>query len=183
MSRVGLLPPAVKQELEQFDTYINTQHLTATTLESDRQKHASVIDSIPKDINYLRNKLMSTKQALKFDQSHLAQLKSLNNELTDDITKIMQLITELSTPGTRLLLSFYLNDFFIKKIKKYYEVLGSYEQLVGELEAVLNGLERLCNEGFGNLFNIVQVIKSQYNLFMELCEVMAQLHNQVNKLR
>ncbi|KAG2735515.1 hypothetical protein G9P44_001729 [Scheffersomyces stipitis] len=182
MTRVGDLPPAIRQELEEFDRYINKQHLVATTLQADYGKHDQLINTIPKDINYLHNKLMSTKQALKFDSGQLVHLKELNNEITDDISKIMQLILQLSTPGTRLSSSFQLNEFFVKKIKKYYEILRQYEGVVAELDSILGGLERSCTEGFGNLFNIVEVIKSQYHLFMELCETMAQLHNEVNKL-
>ena len=106
----------------------------------------------------------------------------MNNEITEDINKIMQLILQLSTPGTKLSSSFQLNEFFIKKIKKYYQMLTQYESMIKELEMILTGLEKSCTEGFGNLFGIVQVIKSQYSLFMELTETMAQLHNEVNRL-
>ncbi|RLV94775.1 Pre-mRNA-splicing factor CWC26 [Spathaspora sp. JA1] len=63
MTRVGDLPGNIKSELEQFDKYINTQHLIATTLDSDYTKHDDLINSIPKDLSYLQNKLLSTKQA------------------------------------------------------------------------------------------------------------------------
>lgn len=182
MTRVGDLPANIKNELEQFDKYINTQHLIATTLNSDMTKHDDLINTIPKDINYLQNKVLSTKQALKSDFTQLLNLKNLNNEVTEDINKIMHLILQLSTPGTKLSSSFQLNDFFIKKIKKYYELLNYYEGVIKEIETILSGLEKSCTEGFGNLFNIVGVIKSQYKLFMELCETMAQLHNEINRL-
>ena len=182
MTRVGDLPPNIKNELEQFDKYINTQHVIATTLNSDMSKHNNLINTIPKDINYLQNKVLSTKQALKFDINQLINLKNMNNEITEDINKIMQLILQLSTPGTKLSSSFQLNEFFIKKIKKYYQMLTQYESMIKELEMILTGLEKSCTEGFGNLFGIVQVIKSQYSLFMELTETMAQLHNEVNRL-
>ncbi|KAI5969625.1 NUP49 [Candida margitis] len=181
MTRVGDLPPNIKNELQQLDTYINTQHLIATTLNSDITKHDDLINTIPKDITYLQNKLLSTKQALKFDTNQLQDLKNMNNEITEDVNNIMQLIIQLSTPGTKLSSSYQLNEFFIKKIKKYYEVLNIYEETINELESVLNGLEKNCNEGFGNLASIIQVIKSQYTLFMDLCETMAQLHNEINR--
>ncbi|RCK63451.1 Nucleoporin NUP49/NSP49 [Candida viswanathii] len=182
MTRVGDLPANIKNELEQFDKYINTQHLIATTLNADMTKHDDLINTIPKDINYLQNKVLSTKQALKFDFNQLLNLKNLNNEVTEDINKIMHLILQLSTPGTKLSSSFQLNEFFIKKIKKYYELLNYYEGVIKEIEGILTGLEKSCTEGFGNLFSIVGVIKSQYKLFMELCETMAQLHNEINRL-
>ncbi|EDK45232.1 hypothetical protein LELG_03411 [Lodderomyces elongisporus NRRL YB-4239] len=183
MTRVGDLPPEIKNELQQLDTYINTQHLIATTLNSDMSKHNELVETIPKDINYLQNKLLSTKQALKFDTSQLLALKTMNNEVTEDINNIMQLIIQLSTPGTKLSSSYQLNEFFIKKIKNYHEMVRLYEETIAELEVVLNGLERNCNEGFGNLASIIQVIKTQYALFMELCETMAQLHNEVKRLQ
>ena len=51
----------------------------------------------------------------------------MNNEITEVINKIMQLILQLSTPGTKLSSSFQLNEFFIKKIKKYYQMLTQYD--------------------------------------------------------
>ncbi|ODV68988.1 hypothetical protein HYPBUDRAFT_152225 [Hyphopichia burtonii NRRL Y-1933] len=182
MTRVGDLPPAVKKELEDFDTYINTQHLIATTLKSDMYKHDNLIKSINKDTDYLYTKLSSTKQALKFDSNQLLSLKEINNELTEDINKMMHLIIQLSTPGTRLSSSFQLNEFFVKKIKKYYEILDTYQNIVKEAEEVIGGLERSCVEGFGGLFNVVEVVKDQYNLFMELCDTIAQVHNNLGKL-
>jgi hypothetical protein len=181
MTRVGDLPQAMKQELETLDKYINKQHAIATTLEADNSKHDNLITSIPQDIKYLQNKLSSTKNALKFDTNHLMNLKQLNIELTEDVTNIMKLILELSTPGTRLS-SFQLNDFFAKKIEKYHTQLKNYEDVVSEINSILSGLEKLCTEGFGNILNIVDVIKSQYSLFMELCETMAQLHTEVTRL-
>lgn len=179
MTRVGDLPPDVKRELEEFDKYIETQYLIATALQADQAKHDQLIRSIPKDTNYLYTKLSSTKQALKFDTNQLAALKELNTELTDDINKMMHLIVQLLTPGTKLSLLFQLNEFFIKKIKKYHEVLGDYEALVKEAEEVIGGLERSCVDGFGGLFNTVEVIKAQYTLFMELCDTIAQLHSAI----
>ena len=38
----------------------------------------------------------------------------MNNEITEDINKIMQLILQLSTPGTKLSSSFQLNEFSLK---------------------------------------------------------------------
>lgn len=147
MTRVGDLPANIKNELEQFDKYINTQHLIATTLNSDMSKHDDLINTIPKDINYLQNKVLSTKQALKSDLSQLLNLKNLNNEVTEDINKIMQLILQLSTPGTKLSSSFQLNEFFIKKIKKYYELLNYYEGVIKDIEGILSGLEKVVLKG------------------------------------
>lgn len=183
MSRVGDLPPQMKKELEDFDRYIETQHLIATTLQADMAKHDALIKSIPKDVDYLHKKLTSATTALKYDTSQLARLRALNNDLTEDISKIMQLILQLSTPGTKLLSSFQLNEFFIKKIKDYRETLDVYERLVKESEEAVGGLEKSCVVGFGGLFQIVEVIRGQYNLFMELCDTVAQLHNTVSKMK
>lgn len=183
MTRVSELSPQMKKELEDFDQYINTQHLIASTLQADMEKHDHLITSIPKDTNYLHNKLTAVNQGLRFDFSQLQNLKDINNELSEDLSKIMQLIIQLSTPGTKLSSSIQLNEFFVRKIKKYHEVIASYREILQEVEDVIGGLERLCAEGFGGLFNIVAVIKSQYNLFMELCDNMAQIHNQVTKLK
>lgn len=182
MTRVGDLPENIKRELQEFDNYINTQHLIATTLQQDLNKHDRLIKSIPQDINYLNTKLSSTRQALRFDSTRLQGLKEMNNEVMEDINKMMQLIVQLSTPGTDLSSSVQLNEYFIRKIKKYYELINSYELIVKEADEVINGLGKQCVENIGGLFTVIEVIKSQFQLFMELCETMAQLHNDVNRL-
>lgn len=182
MTRVGDLPPDVKKELQDFDKYINTQHLIATTLNDDLVKHDQLIKSIPSDVNYLHTKILSIKLALKFDTDQLKSLKVVNDELTEDIGNIMQLIVQLSTPGTRLSSSYHLNEFFIKRIKKYKELLSIYEGVIAEGDEAITGLEKSCNETFGNISDVIQVVRNQYSLFMELCESLAQIHGEVSRL-
>ena len=181
MTRVGDLPEPIKRELQQFDKYINQQHLIATNLQSTMKKHDELIKSLPKDINYLYIKLKSTKQALKFDSNHLQELKSLNNELTDDINRMLQLILQLSVPGTKLSSSSQLNDFFIKKIKQYHQTISNYDDVVKEFTEILHNLEQSLAQGVGNFLTIFDTIKSQFNLFMELCDKLAQLHSELGK--
>lgn len=182
MTRVGDLPPDVKKELQDFDKYISTQHLIATTLNDDIQKHDQLIKSIPSDVSYLHTKILSIKQALKFDTDQLKSLKSVNDELTEDIGNIMQLIIQLLTPGTRLSSSYHLNEFFIKRIKKYRELLSIYEGVISEGGEAIAGLEKSCNETYGSIADVVQVVRNQYSLFMELCESLAEIHAEVSRL-
>lgn len=182
MTRVGDLPAEFRNELQQFDTYISTQHLIATTLNADLQKHDQLVKSIPSDVNYLHTKISSIKQALRFDAEQLKSLKEVNDELTEDIGNIMQLIVQLSTPGTKLSSSFHLNEFFVKRINKYKELLLSYEKVIGESTEVTAGLELACSDTMGSIFNVVEVVKNQYALFMELCEVLAQVHSEIGNL-
>lgn len=181
MTRVGDLPPQFKKELEDLDKYISTQHLIATTLNGDLHKHDLLIKSIPTDVDYLHAKISSIKQALKFDIEHLKDIKSVNDELTEDINNIMQLIVQLSTPGSKFTSSFQLNDFFVKRIKKYRDLLDVYEGVINESNEAISGLERSCNETYGNIYNVVEVVKNQYALFMELCETLAEIHNEVDR--
>lgn len=182
MTRVGDLPPDVKKELQDFDKYINTQHLIATTLNDDMAKHDQLIKSIPSDVDYLHTKILSIRLALKFDTDQLKLLKTVNDELTEDIGNIMQLIVQLSTPGTRLSSSYHLNEFFAKRIKKYKELLSIYEGVITEGDEAITGLEKSCNETFGNISDVIEVVKNQYVLFMELCESLAQIHGEVTRL-
>lgn len=182
MTRVGDLPPDVKKELQDFDKYISTQHLIATTLNEDLVKHDTLIKSIPNDVNYLHTKILSIKLALKFDTDQLNSLKTVNNELTEDIANVMQLIIQLSTPGTRLSSSYHLNEFFIKRIKKYRELLAIYEGVITEGNEAITRLEQSCNEACGNIGDVVQVVRNQYAIFMELCESLAEIHGEVTHL-
>ena len=182
MTRVGDLPPQLKQALEELNQYIDTQHTIAQALESDSAKHNQLVELIPEDIRYLQNKFLATKQALNFDTNQLLTLKQQNNELTEDVSNIMQLIVQLQTPGLRLALLFQLNEFFVRKINKYRDILADYEKMVLEISTVLCGLEKLCTEGFGNVLSVVLVIRNQFQMFMELCEVMAQLHAEVLRI-
>lgn len=182
LTRFGDLSPALQEELTQLDAYINQQHLIATTLNSDLKKHDDLIKSIPTDVNFLTSKLTFIKQALRFDAEHLQSLKAVNDELTTDISNIMQLIIQLSTPGTKLLSSFQLHEFFAKKVKKYKETMESYETVVKESAAAISGLDKALADNSNNAYSLVDVVKNQYQLFMELCEVVAQIHNDVTKM-
>lgn len=183
MTRFGDLPPEIKKELQEFDQYISTQHLIATTLNSDLPKHNRLVKSIDSDVSYLHNKISTIKQALKGDSNQLKALKAVNDELTEDIGNIMQLIIQLSTPGTKLSSSFQLNEFFVKKIKHYKEVMTSYENVIKEAEDAIRGLQFSCNDTIGSIYDVVEVVKSQYNVFMELCETLAQVHSEVTHLK
>ncbi|GEQ71762.1 hypothetical protein JCM33374_g5448 [Metschnikowia sp. JCM 33374] len=182
MTRFSDLPPELKNELQQLDTYIEQQQLIATTLDDDLNKHDELVKSIPFDVEYLHTKISSIKQALRYDSDQLQSLKSVNDELTEDISNIMHLIVQLATPGTKLSSSFHLNEFFVKKIKKYRELLSTYESVINESIHVTSGLERTCNESNASIYNVVEVVKNQYGVFMELCEVVAQLHGEVDRL-
>lgn len=182
MMRFGDLPPDLKNELTLFDSYIHQQHLIATTLNADLKKHDILVKSIPSDVSFLHSKLSSIEQALRFDTDNLKSLKIVNDELTSDITNIMYLIVQLSSPGTKLS-SFHLHDFFAKKIKKYKETMESYEAVINESVSAITGLEKACTGNHSNIYIIVDVVKNQYQLFMELCEVVAQLHNELIRIR
>lgn len=182
LTRFADLPPNMKSELEQLDAYIDKQHLIATTLNGDLQKHDQLIKSIPHDVGYLQTRISSLKQAFKYNAEELKELKVVNDEITEDITNIMQLIVQLATPGTKLSSSFHLNEFFVKRLKKYRELLNSYEVVINKSMEVTAGLELSCNESTGSIYIIVEVVKNQYGLFMELCEVVAQLHGEVLQL-
>lgn len=179
MTRVGDLPAPFKKELEDLDKYISTQHLIATTLQGDVHKHDQLIKSIPADVNYLQTKVSSIRQALTFDAKSLIHIKQVNDELTEDIRNIMQLILQLLTPGSKFTSSFHLNDFFISRIKKYRDLLAQYEGVIAEGAEAIAGLERSCNDTADSIYTVVELVKSQYTLFMELAESLAGLHNEV----
>lgn len=182
MTRVGDLPPQIKNELEQLDKYISTQHLIATTLNDDMKKHGRLVATIPSDVNFLHSKSSAVKLALKVDVSLLKELKTYNDELTEDVEKIMQLIIQLSTPGARLALSFHLNDYFVKKIKTYKTLLARYEHIIKEGLSAIDGMERSCNEKLGGTQDLVDTFRNLYMMFMEQCEALAKVHSEVVRL-
>lgn len=179
MTRVGDLPAPFKKELEDLDKYISTQHLIATTLHGDLHKHDQLIKSIPTDVKYLNTKVSSIRQALTFDSKDLLYIKQVNDDLTDDIRNIMQLIVQLLTPGSKFTSSFHLNDFFISRINKYRDLLAKYEGVIGEGSEAIASLERSCNESVDSIYDVVELVRSQYTLFMELAATLADIHNEV----
>lgn len=181
MTRVGDLPAPFKKELEDLDKYISTQHLIATTLHGDLNKHDQLIKSIPTDVNYLYTKVSSIRQALTFDAKSLVNIKQVNDELTEDIRNIMQLILQLLTPGSKFTSSFHLNDFFISRINKYRDLLAQYEGVIAEGAGAISGLERSCNDTVDSIYSVVELVKAQYTLFMELAETLAGLHQEAGQ--
>lgn len=180
ISKIGDLPMQMKEQIIRFDNYIESQYLIATTLQNDCYKQDNLIKSIPNDIKYLQNRLFSTRQALNFDSQLLTKLKTFNNDLEDDINKVMQLILHLSSP-TSSYSPIRLNEYFVKKTNKFHESLNAYEKFSKEVLLIVSGLNDHSVDDSSSLAEIILVIKSQYNLFLELSDSMAQLHNEIMK--
>ncbi|ODQ79194.1 hypothetical protein BABINDRAFT_162234 [Babjeviella inositovora NRRL Y-12698] len=181
MTRVGDLPDAIRQEIEAMNRSIQQQVSTAERLTNDEAQHSELITSIPRDIEYLSSKVISTNQALNQDVKNLASLKSLCDDVVADSEKLYVIIKQLSTPGTRIN-SNDLNNYFFKKIDYYTAKLAEYAAVVNSSEEAVNGIERDAVEGIGGMNAIIGVLQEQYSLFMELSNAMAEIHQETKQV-
>ncbi len=92
----------------------------------------------------------------------LAPLKATNNELSEDPNKIMHLIIQLSTPGTRLS-SMQLHRLFVA-IHKYHEVLLNHEAVAQEADPQTVMSLEAVRRRLGGMMHIIEVIRSTAQL-------------------
>lgn len=99
MTKVSDLPAPMKQQLEELDGYIQTQVAISEYLKNNEADHKELIDSIPRDINYLEKKYVATNQALSSDFKFIDDFKSKTLESFNDwVEKLIKVYLQLTNP-------------------------------------------------------------------------------------
>ncbi|KAG7819020.1 hypothetical protein KL928_002888 [Ogataea angusta] len=99
MTKVSDLPEAFQKELEQLDQYIQTQVAIAERLKNDEDEHKELINSIPRDIDFLEKRYFSTNQALNSDLKFVESFKNKTLENFDNwVEKLIKVYLQLTNP-------------------------------------------------------------------------------------
>lgn len=99
MSKVSDLPPQFQEELKRLDDYIQNQVAIAEFLKAQKSDHKELIESVPRDINYLEKNYASTTQALTADLKFVENFKSQTLESFNDwVEKLIKVYLQLTNP-------------------------------------------------------------------------------------
>ncbi|AMD22613.1 HHL157Cp [Eremothecium sinecaudum] len=193
MTRIADLPPQVRQEIEQLDQYFQRQVSISHHLKADEEEHMELIKSVPRDIQFLLKTYSITTQSLQQDLKRIQSIKSLTDDNIRDSESFSLILNQLLTPGTKVS-SAELNRFFQEKIQLYNQKLDEYFRVLSDIKSAVNGLD---NDMFGTKENtngefadpikasinsIIVTVIEEFELFMDMAERVAQLHQRVKEL-
>ncbi|VEU21783.1 DEKNAAC102781 [Brettanomyces naardenensis] len=102
MTKVSDLPEGFRKQLEQLDEYIQTQVAISEYLKNNEGEHKELIESIPRDINFLEKKYVATNQALNSDLKFIETFKTKTLESFNDwVEKLIKVYLQLTNPMSR----------------------------------------------------------------------------------
>ncbi|AAS51875.1 ADL045Wp [Eremothecium gossypii ATCC 10895] len=192
MTRIGDLPPQVRQEIEQLDQYIQRQVAISHHLRAEEDEHLELISSIPRDVQFIMKTYSLTTQSLQQDLKRIQAIKALTDDNIRDSECFSLILNQLLTPGTKVS-SAELQKFFQEKIQLYRVRLDEYFRVLSDIKSAVNGLD---SDMFGSQENsteyaeptktginsIVATVIEEFELFMDMAERVAQLHQRVKEL-
>ncbi|EDO14525.1 hypothetical protein Kpol_274p8 [Vanderwaltozyma polyspora DSM 70294] len=197
MTRIIDLPPALRQEIEQLDQFIQKQVQISQHLKADEEEHMSLVQSIPRDITYLSKNQSITKQTLSQDLRKIAFIKETTDQSISNTQQFTILFQQLLTPDSKVS-SIELDKFFQQKIQLYQKKLDDYFRVLSDIESTVNGInDDLFGTGSNtheassdgpNLYALknglnalVATVIEEFKLFMDTAERVAELHQKVKE--
>lgn len=192
ITRIADLPPQIRQELEQLDQYFQRQVLISHHLKADEDEHLELIQSVPRDVQFLHKTYSLTIQSLQQDLKRIESIKVLTDDNIRDSESFSLILTQLLTPGTKVS-SVDLNRFFQKKIQLYKQRLDEYFSVLTDIKSAINGLDNYMfgseddarDELTGSIKTginfIILTVMEEFGLFMDIAERVAQLHQRVKE--
>jgi len=201
LTRISDLPPQLKQEIEQLDQYIQRQVQISQNLKSEHSEHIELIDSVPRDIQYLLKTQSQTNQLLAQDLKKIKAIKDLTDYNIADTQTFSILLQQLLTPGSKVS-SMELDKFFQHRIQVYNSKLDEYSRVLSDIENTINGINNevigssdpILNNGSGvknsmefndfvslksGLHAIINTVIEEFNLFMDIAQRIAVLHQHI----
>ncbi|SCU84665.1 LAFA_0D11276g1_1 [Lachancea sp. 'fantastica'] len=196
MTRVADLPPQIRQEIEQLDQYVQRQVAISQHLKADFDDHIELIRSIPRDIKYLQTTHSVTHQSLMQDLRKITGIKDTIDQNMTDSQTFSTIFQQLITPGSKIS-SIELDKFFQDKIQQYKHKLDEYFNVLSDIESAVQGIERdmfgaTSTDGGADsgadgtnwktgINAIVSTVLEEFELFMDMAERVAELHQKVKE--
>lgn len=178
LTTIGDLPDNFRQEIEQLDQFIQNQVLISEQLKSDTEEHREVIESIPRDVEYLQNKYSHINQALDNDFKLLQTIRASTDEALGDAENFFIILQRLLQAGNKTS-SLEIDQYFNKQAEYYKNKLDKYTQALSEIDAAVEGIEKDSISDVGGMNLVVSTLHEEYRLFMEVADTVAEVHNKV----
>ncbi|KAK9373221.1 uncharacterized protein V1513DRAFT_185651 [Lipomyces chichibuensis] len=185
LTRYSDLPESAQKELDEIDNYINKQTEISEDLKARKNSWQDELQSVPRDVEVVMRKLVTTHQALSNDLVSTTSLRTIVDTATQDAQLCIQILQQLRIPGARLppgdpLLA-YFERYAIELEKKIADCKG----VLGDVDHAVGGLEREILEGQsagGGAEGVLRALREEYAVFMALGNRVAELHHAVARL-
>ncbi|ANZ74076.1 BA75_00459T0 [Komagataella pastoris] len=200
LTRVTDLPDAYQKEIEQLDQYIQQQMDIAESLKDDQTNHKELIESVPRDINFLENKYSSVNQAIHNDLNFVMSFKcKVLESFNDWVEKVIKLYLQLTNPVLLKEItnndktlnikeaeppnSAILHTFYVYKVKEIQQNIQKYHSVLQEIENAVDELDKVSSNGIDNSWDLViQTLKEEFRLYLELANNLADVHHEIKRI-
>lgn len=182
LTTIAEFPEQYRREIEQLDTYIQSQVQICEQLKTDQEEHKDIIESIPRDIEYLTNKYSHTNHALSNDISALQEIRQITDEALRDSENFFVLLQRLLTSGSKIS-SVEIDTYFTRKVEFYKVKIQEYTGILAEIDNAVEGIERDSISDVNGISLVASTLKEEFKLFMELANTVADIHQKVKLLQ
>lgn len=194
MTRVSELPEPMQKEIENLNNFIQQQVAIADNLKSNETQQKDLVDSVPRDVNFLETKFNSVNQALITDLKFIETFKPKVLEAFNDwVEKVLKLYLQLTNPEQNTQQSSnlitvsnatsILNQFYVSKIEEITKTTKRYEGVLSEIETAIQDLDNSSTPLNNNGIELVlSTLREEYYLYMELANNLAEVHHNVRRI-
>ncbi|KAI0463850.1 hypothetical protein LJB42_002857 [Komagataella kurtzmanii] len=172
----------------------------AESLKDDQANHKELIESVPRDINFLENKYSSVNQAIHNDLNFVMSFKcKVLESFNDWVEKVIKLYLQLTNPVLLKEItnndktlnikeaeppnSAILHTFYVYKVKEIQQNIQKYHSVLQEIENAVDELDKVSSNGIDNSWNlIIQTLKEEFRLYLELANNLADVHHEIKRI-
>ncbi|KAK9487611.1 hypothetical protein V1527DRAFT_494795 [Lipomyces starkeyi] len=185
LTRYSDLPESAQKELNEIDNYINKQIEISEDLKARKNSWQDELQSVPRDVEVIMRKLVTTHQALSNDLVATTSLRTIVDTATQDAQLCIQILQQLRIPGARLPPGDPLLAYFERHAMELEKKIADYKGVLGDVDHAVDGLEREILEGQsagGGAEGVLRALREEYAVFMALGNRVAELHHAVARL-
>ncbi|KAK9354689.1 hypothetical protein V1523DRAFT_407470 [Lipomyces doorenjongii] len=185
LTRYSDLPEPAQKELDEIDNYINKQIEISEDLKARKNSWQDELQSVPRDVEVVMRKLVTTHQALSNDLVATTSLRTIVDTATQDAQLCIQILQQLRIPGARLPPGDPLLVYFERHATELERKIADYNGVLGDVDHAVDGLEREILEGQsagGGAEGVLRALREEYAVFMALGNRVAELHHAVARL-
>ncbi|KAK9246394.1 hypothetical protein V1506DRAFT_535432 [Lipomyces tetrasporus] len=185
LTRHSDLPEAAQKELDEIDNYINKQIEISEDLKARKETWQDELQSVPRDVEVVMRKLVTTHQALANDLVATTSQRAIVDTTTQDAQLCIQILQQLRIPGARLPPGDPLLAYFERHAMELEKKIADYKNVLGDVDRGVDGIEREILEGQfagGGAEGVLRALREEYAVFMALGNRVAELHHAVARL-
>ncbi|KAK9321943.1 hypothetical protein V1517DRAFT_277046 [Lipomyces orientalis] len=185
LTRHSDLPEAAQKELDEIDNYINKQIEISEDLKARKETRQDELQSVPRDVEVVMRKLVTTHQALANDLVATTSQRAIVDTTTQDAQLCIQILQQLRIPGARLPPGDPLLAYFERHAMELEKKIADYKNVLGDVDRGVDGIEREILEGQSagaGAEGVLRALREVYAVFMALGNRVAELHHAVARL-